>query len=63
MDQWRHPLPVDDARRLGRITEGQQGVVIAAMPLSKGLRRDVGIEGSDVPWTDAEDVSHQKRVS
>jgi len=61
MHQWRHPLPVDDARRLCWIIKRNQGVVIAAMLLGEGCRRDVGVERSDVPRTDSEDVGHGQK--
>jgi len=52
------PSPVDDARRLSRIIERDQGVVIAGMALGKGRRRDVGVERPYMPRADAEDVLH-----
>lgn len=50
---------MDHARCLGRVIERDHGVVIAAMPLGEGGRRDVRIERSDVPGTDSEDVGHE----
>lgn len=54
---------MDHARRLGRIIHWDHRVIVAAMLLGEGGRRDVRFERSDVPGTDAEDVIHQKRSS
>jgi hypothetical protein len=54
---------MDPSWRLSRIIHRDHGVVIAAMCLSKMLRRNVSGERSDVPWTDAEEVSHGSKAN
>ena len=54
---------MDHARRLGRIIHRNHRVIVAAMLLGEGGRRNVRFERSDVPGTDSEDVGHAVRVA
>ena len=58
MLQRRHPQAMDVAGRFGWIIQWNHRVIVAAMLLREGGGSDVSGERSDVPRTDAKDVSH-----
>lgn len=58
MLQRRHPQAMDVTGGFGRIIQRDHRVIVAAVLLRKGGGSDVSGERSDVPRTDAEDVSH-----